>query len=148
VFSYDSSPDSGSVNFTTLSSNISDSTSYGFARALAKKALRKRLSKRSETFIEAATTFSTQLIMASSYDESPSKDVLDTDPIFSNVLGSIFFVLSVVALLVGHVDYMRCERALEDADKLIPQGAEDGTQSRIRIKWHNASSAKKAHSGR
>lgn len=100
---------------------------------------------------------SSQVVLAASStfeddtnEDDPQKAILDINPIFSKVLGSIFIVLAIIALLVGHFDYMRCERALEDADKLVPQeiiDAEQGVQM-TRMRWHNASSAIQAHSSR
>lgn len=78
------------------------------------------------------------------------KQNLEMDPAFSTVLGSIFFVLAVVALLVGHIDYMRCERALELADKPIPARIADTERGgkADQIRWHDAQWAKRAHSSR
>ncbi|UZJ53241.1 hypothetical protein CBS101457_002561 [Exobasidium rhododendri] len=129
-------------------------TSRRYAAALSKKALRKHLLYQSKLYATSASSaVSSQIVMAasSSSDEvinvTSRKDILDTDPALSKALGVVFFALAVVALIIGHVDYMRCIRALQDADRLCSsQEPEEGLQNRM--KWHDASSAKKAHSSR
>jgi uncharacterized membrane protein YidH (DUF202 family) len=125
-----------------------------FVEALAKKALRKRLAAHRRDLIydkTAYTTISPALIMQKPSSPYPSDDddsddgILDTDALFSKVLGSFFFVLSIVALVVGHIDYMRCERALEEADKLITLD-DQISLNRQASRLHNAQSARQAHS--
>lgn len=153
IFTNENPPASVSSQ-SSMSATSNDATQY-FARALAKKALRKRLAVQHRSgFIydkAAYTTSSPGLTVQRPLSPYPSDDndsddgILDSNPLFSKLLGSFFFVLALVALIVGHIDYMRCERALEEADKLITldeQISQNGQATRL----HNAQSAKQAHS--
>lgn len=47
-------------------------------------------------------------------------NALDTNVTLSEGLGIVFFILALLALAIGHIDYMRAERALEHADEVVP----------------------------
>lgn len=125
-----------------------------YARAMVKRALRKRqLVKLANLVQDSSPSSSSQIILSSLSNGSKGDDkdgedgsLLRTNPYFSKVLGSFFFVLAVVALVVGHIDYMRCERALEKADRLITPSNHDGDPDDHLVRLHNAHSAKRAHS--
>jgi uncharacterized membrane protein YidH (DUF202 family) len=144
VFTSDAPNDDDNDDRRNVTIALSQATNR-YAKAIARKALRKHLLRQSAFYLEQFSNVST-----ATNNETVSlksqKDILDTDPTLSKGVGIFFFVLAVVALVVGHYDYMRCVRALQDADKLYSSDAEEGIQTSTRIKWHNASSAKKAHS--
>lgn len=83
-----------------------------------------------------------------------SSDVLDTNVLLSEALGGLFFALAIVSLCVGYIDYMRCERALEHADQVVPvvgHHADDGHPNNVErravaVRWHDVRHAKQAHS--
>lgn len=120
--------------------------------ALKKKMMRRFLSQQTKTMT--------------------TKISVDTNVDLSTTLGVIFFLLATSALVVGHVDYMQAERALEHADEVVPPPRRHGASSLEEseaideraqqqsdrqaeasrgaavVRWHDARYAKSAHSGR
>jgi hypothetical protein len=146
-----------SVGGTTLQSNVTSTSTNDvtqhFIKAMARKALRKQLliSRQSGLLIEDASSppVRSQLILSPLPEDTnnSSDGVLDSEPAFSKVLGIIFFILALLALIVGHIDYMRCERALEKADKLVTLNEDDPNYDPM-ARLHSALSARQAHSNR
>lgn len=153
IFTSDDKSDSTTSYGIALAKTTTDRLTQRYAQAMVKKALRKRQLVKRADFNQDSTFSSPQLILSSlsnwsddDNDNSEDGSLLRTNPYFSKVLGSFFFVLAVVALVVGHIDYMRCERALEEADKLVTPSHHDGDADDRLVGLHNAHSAKKAHS--
>ncbi|PWN88120.1 hypothetical protein FA10DRAFT_287676 [Acaromyces ingoldii] len=136
-----------------------------WTRALRRQAARRRLLQRSTSPPWTSSVgVPAQLVLQHPVSSNSDSDgrTLDENPLVGKVAGSIFFALAILTLLVGWLDYMHAERALERADEDV--GNLDGpaalTDTQLEPErqrrggggnstaWHNAKFAKEAHSGR
>lgn len=132
-----------------------------WTRALRRQAARRRLLRRSTSPPWTSSVgMPAQLVLQHPVSSARDGRTLDENPLVGKVAGSIFFALAILTLLVGWLDYMHAERALERADEdvgnldgpvaLTDTHLEPERQRRAgnSTAWHNAKFAKEAHSGR
>lgn len=126
-------------------------------QALRMQAIRKNILQRQSVLLSPTSK--------AKFEASPSiltydheRNVLDTSIALSEALGILFFVLAIFSLFIGWIDYMRCVRALEHADEVVPIMANQSANNTdddhpnnlerraIAQKYHDARHARQAHS--
>ncbi|MCO5588314.1 hypothetical protein L7F22_042269 [Adiantum nelumboides] len=127
-------------------------------QALRMQAMRKNALRQQSVFVSpspiAKLESSTPLL---TFDHE--RNILDTSIALSEALGILFFVLAIFSLIIGWIDYMRCVRALEHADEVVPiitnQSASNTDDDHpinnverraVAQKYHDARHARQAHS--
>jgi hypothetical protein len=127
----------------------------GLHNALQQKALRRRsMASPVHQYPLSVSTANASINLASLPPGSASRSILDTNIILSRGLGIAFLVVALCCLTVGYVDYIRCERALEHADKVVPLVGNNGDDEHpenverreVARKWHDGRMARDAHS--
>ncbi|PWN35082.1 uncharacterized protein FA14DRAFT_160396 [Meira miltonrushii] len=126
-------------------------------QALRMQAMRKNL-LRQQSVLVSSTSVAKIGPSASILVSDPERNLLDTSVALSEALGILFFALSIFSLIIGWIDYMRCVRALEHADEVVPvmanrtaNNTDDDHPSNLERRavaqrYHDARHARQAHS--
>lgn len=126
-------------------------------QALRMQAMRKNALRQQSVMV--SPTYVAKIVQSPSIPDSDSeRNLLDTSVALSEALGILFFALAIFSLVIGYIDYMRCVRALEHADEVVPVMANPAANNTddnhpnnlerraVAQRYHDARHARQAHS--